>query len=309
VTEQPPPPPPGSEPGSTPRSDAPDALHIDGILDGRVLDEATLHRAVEQLSTAGAGAFRIDISGGRFSVLPAATQVAAGGFDAAAQTTFLDRLQDVADAAQPGTVETNLRCKLVYNDEVAETLFVMRGHNLEPVTRRRPVTAQDRGPLTSTTTGVAGLSRKQMLWLAPLFLVASLALMWQAGWLERATATPAAEVLTNTGPFGDMLAVDLTSSWGIYHVTLARGEGYPTTPAALDARRAASETLAARAACDVVGKGDDLFVQLLQEDGTALFQTRCELRPLLTDTAATIETRVPGHSAAHRVNLSLTPAK
>lgn len=303
MTEQPPP-----TPGGTPRSDAPEALHIDGILDGRVLDEATLRNAVEELSAAGAGTFRIDISGGRFSLLPAATQVAPAGFDAAAQTTFLDRLQGVADAAQPGSVETNLRCKLVYDNEVAETLFVMQGHNLEPVTRRRPVTAQDR-TATHASTGVAGLSRKQLLWLAPLFVVASLAIMWQAGWLERAMAKPAADVQTDNGPFGDMLTVDLTSSWGIYHVTLARGDGYPTTPAALDVRRSASATLAARAACDVVGKGDDLFVQLLHEDGKPLFQTRCELRPLLTDPTATIETRLPGHSAAHQLVLSLSPAR
>ena len=88
-----------------PSSDTPTALLVEGILDGRVLNENTLQTAVAELSKCGAGEFRLDVTGGRFNILPTETHVPADRFDTAAQSNFLDRLQAVVDAAQQGNGE------------------------------------------------------------------------------------------------------------------------------------------------------------------------------------------------------------
>lgn len=307
----PPPPPPPEDPDlGQPHADAPQSLQVEGILDGRVLDEATLRQAVNELGLCGAGSFRVDISGGRFTVLPVDTQVSAAAFDAAAQTNFLDRLQAVADAAQPSSIETNLRCKLIYADDVAETLFIVRGHNIEPVTRRRPKAAQDVPLLPGAgVKAPGGLSRRELLWLAPVLLIAGLIFAWQSGWMQRVMAARAEAVTTDSGPFGDMLTVELKRSWGNYYATLTRGDGYPDTPDALVARRDASEDLTTRAACELVGNGGELFVQLRQEDGKLLFETRSELRLLLTDTDGSVEVKLPGHMSADHLTLALSSGK
>ena len=149
-------------------SGPPNALVVDGILDGRVRDAQALREAVERLSTCGAGAFRLDITGGRFSLLPVETHVPPGAFDLTAQSDFLDRLHEVVQAAQDNSVEATLRCQLVYGAEVAETLFVVRGARVEPLTRRRPALSGDAPALPTTDADTwAGLQRRQLLLLAP----------------------------------------------------------------------------------------------------------------------------------------------
>jgi len=280
---------------------------VEGILDGRVLDEDTLRQAVKDLGSCGAGSFRVDINGGRFTMLPVDTQVPAETFDAAAQADFLDRLQAVADAAQPSSVETNLRCKLLYVDDVAETLFVVRNHRIEPITRRRAKTVQDMPMLPKAGTKVpGGLSRREIVWLAPILLVAGLTYAWYSGWFQRVMAARADQIQIDTGPFGDMLSVEVERSWGNYHATLTRGEGYPATPAALVERRQASDDIATRAACELVGNGGKLFVQLTQEDGLVLCERTGELRLLLTDEHGEVEIELPGHMSAKHLRLSLS---
>jgi PAS domain-containing protein len=136
---------------------APTSAGIEGILDGRVGDADALQRAVAELGQSGAGPFRCDIQGGRFSLLPVDTQLPPG-FDAAAQARFLDALQAVVAAAQPGSIETNLRSRMVYADQVAETLFRVRGASIEPLTRLRPRTAADAPALPTRSQAAAASS-------------------------------------------------------------------------------------------------------------------------------------------------------
>ncbi|MFT4515319.1 MAG: hypothetical protein ACI89X_004095 [Planctomycetota bacterium] len=296
--------------GATPTGDTPAALLVEGILDGRVLNEDTLRRAVDELSKCGAGAFRLDVTGGRFNILPAETHVPAGQFDTAAQSNFLDRLQGVVDAAQPGSVETTLRCKLVFEEEVGETLFVVNGHQIEPVTRRRPRTAQDAIPMpTAEGEGMLGMRRRELMWLAPVLLLVGLFAAWQSGWIDRVMAARAEEVQTETGPFREMIDVKLERSWGNYYVTLARGATYPATPEALATLREGSETLPEQAACDLVGNGGELYVQIVNKDGKVVAETRTELRTLLTDEEGKTKVKLAGTMSAHHVSLSLSTGK
>lgn len=293
--------------GDPPRG-APLAAFVEGILDGRVADAATLREAAERLGRTGAGPFRCDIQGGRFSLLPVDTEIPPG-FDAAAQARFLAALQHLLDGARPGSVESNLRCRLLYADEIVETLFVVRGQAIEPLTRRRP--RADSDPLPSAPDGAAlplGLRRREVLWLLPLLLIAGLGLAWQAGWIDRVLAARAEDLRRNPGPFQDMLAIDVARSWGDYEATLRRGEGYPATLPALDARRAAATTPEERLAVGIVGDGRELFVQLLAADGQLLAETRADLRPLLANPEGSVAARLPGRIGAAAVRLSTVAA-
>lgn len=304
-------PPKGGIPsGGAPSGDTPSALLVEGILDGRVLNENTLQTAVADLSKCGAGEFRLDVTGGRFNILPAETHVPANRFDTAAQSNFLDRLQGVVDAAQPGSVETTLRCKLVFEADVAETLFVVNGQQIEPVTRRRPRTAQDTLPMpTAEGEAMLGMRRRELIWLAPVLLIVGVFFAWQSGWIDRVLAARAEEVLTETGPFGQMIDVKLERSWGSYYITLTRGSTYPATPAALATLREDSATLTAAAACELIGNGGELFVQIANEDGKVLAEARTELRSLLTDEDGKVKVKLPGNRSAHHVSLSLSAGK
>lgn len=293
--------------GDPPRG-APLAAYVEGILEGRVADAARLRAAAVQLGRTGAGPFRCDIQGGRFSLLPVDTAVPPG-FDAAAQARFLAALQGLLDGARPGSIESNLRCRLYYADEVVETLFVVRGQTIEPLSRRRPRTADDSA--VAAPDGAAlplRLRRREVLWLLPLLLIAGLGLAWQAGWIDRVLAARAEHLRRDPGPFQTLLAISVARSWGDYEVTLRRGEDYPATLPALDARRAAAATPEDRLAVGIVGDGRELFVQLLAADGQVLAETRADLRPLLADPAGAVAARLPGRIGAAAVRLSTVAA-
>lgn len=289
-------------------ADAPQAAWIEGMLDGRVAHVATLEAAVRELGRAGAGEFRCDVHGGRFSLLPVDTRVAAD-FDAAAQARFLEALQAVVAAALPGSVEGNLRCRLVYCDVVAETLFVVRGTRIEPLTRTRPRAAADDAALAPAAPALpAGLRRRELLWLGPALLGIGVFFAWYGGWIDRVLAARAEGLRLEPGPFGAMLALSVHRTWGDYRVELRRGPDYPATPAALADRLGAAADHTVRAAVDLVGDGRDLYVQLLDDAGVVLAEVRAELRPLLTSADATVLANVPGRMHAAAVRLAVTAA-
>lgn len=285
------------------------AAFVDGLLDGRVADAARLRAAADALGRAGAGAFRCEVHGGRFSVLPVETRIAVP-FDVAAQERFLAALHELAAAAAPGSVETNLRCRLVYADEVAETLFVVRGQAVEPLTRRRPRTAADGADVApAAPTVLAFVRRREIAWLAPALLVLAALAAWQSGWVDRVLAARAEALRVDSGPFGAMLATSVQRSWGDYEVTLRRGVEYPATPQAVAERLAKLSDTAQHAACSIVGDGRDLYVQLLDQDGAVLAETRAEVRTLLAAVDGSAVARLPGRMRAASLRLAIAAAK
>lgn len=290
-----------------PPSGPPLAAYVEGLLDGRLADAAALQQAVASLQSAGAGPFRSEVQGGRFSLLPAATQIE-GVFDEAAQARFLQALQGITAVAVPGSVETNLRCRLVYADVVAETLFVVQKGQLEPLTRVRPRTADDGVGVPRMPSVPFGLRRRELLFAAPLLLVAGALVAWQSGWIDRVLAARAEQLRTDAGPFGAMLQLQVEPSWGNYRVTVTRGPEYPANATALAARRDATEDLGLRAAVAAVGDGGALFVQLLGAEDKVLAEQRTELRPLLTAADGQLEIKLPGAMQATAVRLSLSKA-
>lgn len=299
---------PHTPPPLDPPTGAPLAAFVEGLLDGRVADAVALRQAIANLQHAGAGSFRAEVLGGRFSLLPAQTQVTGAPFDEAAQARFLQALQGVAAAAAPGSVETNLRCRLVYAELVAETLFVVRDGTFEPLTRVRPRTADDRVGVPGAAAVPFGLRRRELLLAAPLLLLTGGLVAWQSGWIDRVLSARADQLRTDAGPFGAMLVLRVEPAWGNYRVTVARGPEYPATTSALAARRDGTEDLVARAAIAAVGDGGAIFVQLLGPDDKVLAEQRTELRPLLTAADGTIEAKLPGAMRATAVRLSLSKA-
>lgn len=291
-----------------PPTGAPLAAYVEGILDGRVGDAAKLLEATAALGRTGAGAFRCDIQGGRFSLLPVETSIPGSGFDDDAQARFLAALQHLLAGAVPGTVEANLRCRLVHADEVAETLFVVRGDRIEPLTRRRPRTPADVVPAVVAATSPLGLRRREALWLAPVLLLAAVVVAWQGGWIDRVLAARAETLRIDTGPFGAMLAVSATRSWGNYEVSLRRGADYPATPQVLAERMAGQTEHAMRTACSIVGDGRDLFVQVVDAGQKVLAEVRADVRPLLTGADAVVVAKLPGLMSATGVRLSVVAA-
>jgi len=305
--DRPPPAPEDRHPEQEPDG-RPESLHINGLLDGRVLDESELRQAVATLSGCGAGTFHLDIQGGRFSIVPTEPDQPAESFGPEAQQEFLAGLQAVADSAQPGSTELNLRCKLVYAAEVMETLFVVRGKAIEPVTRRRRRSEKDtamqdppqRPPLF-------GKNRREAIWLVAAGLLTCAFLAWQLGLIDRAFARPADQLVVDTGPFGDMLSIQTEFSWGNYVVTLRRGPGYPASASELAERKQDADDLVTRATYTLIETGGKLFVQLLDEDGRLLSEAARELRPLLEDKPT--KTELPGRSSARRLRLALNAGK
>lgn len=287
---------------SLPPVGAPLAASIEGVLDGRVDDAQRLQAAAADLSRAGAGTFRCELRGGRFSLLPLQPHLPAGSFDATAQARFLDALQALVACAVPGSVETNLRCRLLYADEVVETLFVGKGDHLEPLTRRRPRTAADVLPVDAPNP-TSWLPRGQR-WLLPAVFVLTALMLWRAGLFDRLLSPAAATLATDTGPFGAMLALRVERDALQYTVELVRGPEFPSTPAALQRRLANVTDLEQLAAGRIVGDGRDLFVQLLDGERQVLAEDRVELRALL-EPDATVQAHLAGHRRATTVQLAL----
>ncbi|MFK7740543.1 MAG: hypothetical protein AB8H80_09470 [Planctomycetota bacterium] len=285
------------------------AVFVDGILDGRTADEAALHEAVDAAGTAGVGAFQLDLQGGRFSVLPATTRRtgrAAQSFDVAAQANLLDRLQGIVEAAEAGSVETTLHCKLIYDAEVTETLFVLRDGQLEAVTRRRPSSERDEADVRAAAAPVATSNRRMWL-IAPLLLVSAVILLWQLGVVDQLFSPAAENLHLEAGPFEALVEIEAVerTALGGYLLKLQRGASYPATPAALEQGRASASTTAERVAWDVLDGRGPLYVQLRDIDGQTIYESRISLRNLLLDPDHSQAIRLPGHRSAAVIALAL----
>jgi hypothetical protein len=289
-------------------SGAPASVAFDGILDGRVAAEATLRQAAAALSNLGVGAFACEIDGGRFTLLPEGGRTAAPTFDETAQADFLAALTAVLEGAVPGTVESTLRCSMLYPAHVVETLFRTAGQRIEPMSRVRARTAADADAELADPAAQPpfGFRRREVMVLAPVLLLLGLLVAWQSGLVDRVLSARAETLAHDTGPFGAMVELRVQRSWGTYRVQIRRGPDYPADATALQRAQAAAESLAARAACDVVGGGGELWVQLRDAEGAVLAVARADLRPLLIGADGEVVRELPGRIRAASIVLSLT---
>lgn len=292
------------------RRDAPRWVIMDGILDGRIADGPAITKAVVGLNALGICGFDLDQDGGKFSLMPDNQRASGARFGSERQELLLQHLQAIA-AATRGAVESTLRCTMVFEDEVAETLFRAvapppQGPGVEPLTRVRPVGAGDVPvELPAAPPWRQMLRRKEVAIVVPLLIVAFGLLAWRSGLIDRLLAANAQGIEVRTGVFGDLIEASVESSWGNYEVTVRRGSGYPMSSAEWDARAATATTESDRLRDTVVREGQEVWVQLRDAQDEVLVEGTVSLRPLVTESDAELEVTLPGRITASRVFFSV----
>lgn len=291
---------------------------FDGILEGpRGAYDQRLQQHCRALNDGGLVQLHLEMESGRFSLLADdEVRVGAGPDDPRAES-FVRHLSTLVKEVldEGGAIESTLRCTVVDGDQVQETLFAVRQMRLQPLTRERPVTADDRARFTHLEPEPAlilPVGGKVLAVVALLLLLAGGLVAWQSGMFYRAFAVEAVELSEDLGDFNGLLTIEVKDDWGSYSIKLTRGERYPANAAEVDALVNAATTTAQRAAINVVADGGTLWLRVQDEHGKVLTARPMSLRNLLTQEDGKVEERVPGHRHAHQLRLALddgAPAK
>ena len=294
--------------------DFPVSVQLDGIVDGRIADGQALVDAAARLCALGIGRFELERDGGRFSLMPDGERHRGAGFGTEAQAQLLSCLQDIARATH-GAVESTLRCTMVFDHGVSETLFRAAAGpdgqpTVEAVSRLRerrvgdvPTEAAPPPPWKTM------LQRREIVVAIPLLVLGVLLMAWTSGLLDRLFAASAAGLAKDTGAFGELLAVDASSSWGDYAVEIRRGPSHPTTSEAWEQLLAGATEEVARARLRVVREGNDVFVHLEDGQGRFVGEKSVSLRALVTNPDGVVKARVQGRITAARITLALESGK
>ena len=307
---------PSQGPGNPPPLDRPPRqAWFAGVLEGGFEDRHALEAAAHRVIELGVASADIEITGGRFSLLFDDHPIETDRLRDDKLAALLGELQQVVGAARPGSVESNLRCSLVYDTFVVETLFAVReGGQLEPISRQRPLAEDDRERLAEVRQQAdrsvfsdLGVGRAVLL-LALVFITSGF-VAWQQGYIETLRGAffgaPADQLLIDPSAFGDSVQLQAESAWASYRCTLRRGTNYPSTADAVEAWLQSAESAAERAAASAVGDGRTIQVALLDEDGKRLAKVPLSTAELLTDADAKIQVLVPARLGGVRLRLEI----
>lgn len=287
----------------------PDAVRFgwfDGILEGTATDPAAVGAAVAELNRSGPARFALTVEALRCSILADDRPLAGERFrDPRAGESLVRGIEAlVARLDGPEEPESTLRCTLVHDATVQETIFAVRGRAVRPVARERPVLDSD---LARRPRGIAAGSPEanRMLWvgIAFLMLIAGVLSAWQKGLIDRIAAARAETLEVRRGAFGDTLDASVQESWGEYRVLVKRGRGYPPDAASVEAPATAST--AERAARRIVANGETICLLVRAKDGTVLASAPVSLRGLLAREDGEVVAAIPGKRRAAAVELSL----
>ena len=156
-----------------------------GLLDGRRGDDARLQQAVADGNRLGLARIDLDLDGGRFTVLFDDNAVGGDAMTPEKAEGLLAVLNEVvAASAEPGGVESTLRCTEVYADGAVDTLFTASGGAVECLSRPRELGAEDRTHAPREAPPLIELprmGRRQALGLLALLLVTFGLLGWRYG--------------------------------------------------------------------------------------------------------------------------------
>lgn len=286
---------------------------FDGILEGsRPSDDGALHDAVRRLRESGFGRGDVKIDGGRFTLLLDDETRPGADVGDAQREAFVAALQRFVDALpEGGSLESTLRCTEVFAGGTRESLFAATGSEMRVAARIRPHTSQDleRDPAERAIEPPVALSRRALLTVGLLFLIAIGLWAWQSGYLDRLFGTSAESLTYEIGPFDGLLSMSVTSSWGKYVVEIERAGGYPATPA--DVQRLLNEApdLEARSAVNAVADGGKVWVRLESEDGEVLASEPVELRSLVSDPEKVETVKLDGQIGAKILRLAIDSGK
>ena len=284
-----------------------------GILEGSVGDRAALGPIVDEINRVTPIGADLEIDGGRFTVLLDDQTLSGDKLTGAGLDTFVNLLRQLAAAsATPDAIESTLRYTGVHGEEVVEILFARYEGEIRCISRRRPLQPADREHAVPGTGwhALPSISRKRVLTVAALLLVVFGLLAWQNGLLDRILLAKPADIVLDTGPFKAVLTLELESHWGIYSVTIRRGEDYPATAAEVAQLQKEAVTAMDRAAMNAVANGSAIHVQLQDRHGKVIGTAKAALSPLLaaagtTGVAPGVVVKIPGRMDAHAVRLAL----
>ena len=129
----------------------------------------------------------------------------------------------------------------------------------------------------------------------------------QLGLVDRFLAPEADEVNLDHGLFGAYLDSSIEKNWGIYTLTIKRGETFPNTMSEFLAIAKTSDKLDDAAAVGALARGETLYVQMLDDKDAILYQKGISLKPLLLKSDTKIDVVIPGFRKAKNLYLALTP--
>lgn len=306
-----------NNPDSTSNTDAeqerPDGaiLHaqFDGILEGYVGEPGKVEAAVNKINAAGIVEADLELDGGKFTILFDNAPIPGARAGIEKQQRLLELLSELIEATpSPETVESTLACKVVHENGVIETVLSVQNGELRPLSRVRDRDGRDTHSLEqseqfSAPLGHLGFKKGGLV--ALLLLLAMGLMAWQSGYVQKILSRPADQLKHDLGPFKGLLDVSIEKSWGSYLVTIKRGPSYPKDAEEADELRLARKDLGERAALDIVTKGNNLYVQLCNEEGKSVQSGEAELRPLLNDKNGKVPVNLPGHLDGYSIRLAL----
>ena len=143
---------------------------------------------------------------------------------------------------------------------------------------------------------------RRVILVATMFVVGVVMLIGYSGIWDRAMSAGTATLRITPGAFDGLLVVEVQPHWGNYRVLVGRGPRYPMTADAIGEMEGATveQITAARAVWD----GATIYARSFDTDGQVLDFRPVALRPLRTDDEP-VEAILPGHSAAHTIELTL----
>lgn len=294
---------------------------FDGVLEGKVADPEKLNSFAGDWEGMFKGGSPLDIQGSRFSFMPSDAVIEGTKLGTEQQEAVLELLHRIeGEAVVPNSLESTLRCTLVYEDQVVETLFGALEGDLRSASRARPVNAEDHARCVKSgvipdSVRSLGLSRGLFVGVFTLLLFGLS--VWRAGWLDQARAVPAEELELDAGTFEGLLVIEVEQRLGGYEVKVRRGDEFPVDPAATKSLTEAATDNLRVASIEVVSSGDSVYLQLVDsnhlEDGEAvtrvLGEVELELRVLLVDEDAGADAWLKGRSAATGCRLSLASGR
>jgi hypothetical protein len=291
---------------------APKCAFFDGILEGPCAEPQTVRVIAARINAAGYGRTHLDIEGPRFTLVMEAEPAPPESMTDHVRQAFASALQELLDSLPDrGNVESTLRCMEVYSQDVVEIMFGVSGRKLRVVGRIRPAGPDDLARQVQPAAAYPAFHMGARRIAAIGILVAVLfgLIAWRSGYLGRLFSPAGSAISLDTGPFGDMLHISIEKSWGRYKVAVTRGPSYPKTVSEANALRSAGTSTAQAAAVNVVADGGDVYVRLENAQRQVLVSNKASLRPLLVDSAGSVETRLPGRMSGTAIRLALEPGK
>lgn len=289
-----------------------------GVLEGHLGDADGLRAATSSIQALRMVGCDLEIDGGRFSFLFDETPVPGPRLSVDNQHGLVAGLNAlVIAAASSAPLESTLRGSLVYPTSVVETLFAVQDGQIRPLSRRRELEERDRAHAPGASSpgqveaSLSGIDAKRGILLLVLVLIAAVGVAWNRGYLELVRETffsrSVEEVPARTGPFGELLELEVEKKLGKFVCTVRRGPAYPKTSEDVDALAADAKSPAERAAANAVGNGGVVGVALMDDQREVVISAEVRLAALLEDDEAEVEASLRAKLRGRIIELVLDP--